>query len=197
MLRSYTTGRNLGIEIASDPISLLVVSVAEAKTFLSVNHTEHDSMIEDFILSATRDIEHYTRRALPQRSHTVYFRQINEKLIKIPRPPHVIIDTVTRVDQDGTETALTDYDVVGNNSKSIILSGSSCDAVRIEYTAGYGLLETDIPQALRTAVKWQLKLYYNNRNTGQDDFVQVDRRSGLVVQAKSAADGFVFYYELG
>lgn len=180
-----TDPKGMEFNITTEP-TVDVAMLTETKTFLTVNHDEHDSMIEGFISSATKDIEEYVGASIAKQTITAYWRYVMNYVI-LPRQPIMTITTVKEIGDDGTETTLTtdDYDAFGQDEKVIRFDWPVNNQVEVVYDAGFSDTYADLPQDLKDAVKWQTKLYYNNRSTGQDDFVAVDEQSGLVVQART------------
>lgn len=161
--------------------------LAETKTFLSVNNDVHDDLITGFILSATKDIESYCGVSIAEQTITAYWRNVVDYVI-LPQQPILTISSVKSIEPDGTETTLTssDYYIYGQDEKILSFQSSVLNQLQVIYTAGYSDAYSTLPQNMKDAVKWQTKLYYNNRSTGQDDFVAIDEASGLVVQALTA-----------
>lgn len=171
----------------ADPVAL-----PEVKTFLNVNHTDHDSMINGFIGSATKKIEDFIHRSLISQEITAYWR-IAYGHVFLPRPPHISITSVKKIDDDGNETTISssDYDVFGSNEYVIEFDSSINDQLEIVYQSGYGANQSDVPQDLQDAVKWQIKLYYATSAEGQP-VVITDK--GLVEQAQVLATDYIYNY---
>lgn len=142
------------------PATATPVSLGDARRHLGLTGQEHDRDVERLLIAAGNLLEKRTGRAL---LNTVYRLTLpgfpsSSCGIELPRPPLVSIDAFTYFDEDNAEQSLdaSDYqrddrDEVPtwlypavNETWPATISGR-VDAVKIEYTAGYGETPEDLP----------------------------------------------------
>ena len=124
-LSGKIVNNTIGLEVSHAEPVIDATSVAEVKNFHNINTDKYDDQIRLIIPSALIDIEKYTGRTIISRTVTAYWKQFNTGA-DLPYPNINSITSVTSIDDDGTETALTseDYTVLGNNEKFIQIDGS-------------------------------------------------------------------------
>jgi uncharacterized phiE125 gp8 family phage protein len=103
------------------------------------------------------------------------YRGAPSQYIEIPRGPLQAITTLSRVNDDGTSTALTDYYADTTSSPGTIRMaggsgyGSGSGDVSVTYTAGYGNEPENVPVSLRHAVLMLTSFLYENRGDVESD----------------------------
>ena len=83
-----------------------VITTAEAKTHLRVDHSNDDTYIDALVTAARQHVEKATRRAVGAQTWD-YFWDSFASHIEIPKPPLVSITTVKYTDSDGTQQTAT------------------------------------------------------------------------------------------
>ena len=140
------------------------VQIADVKAQLGIltGDTASDAIIASRITEARQFIEWYTRRALNTQTLEIRMNSFCE-YIELPSPPILSVVSVKYIDNNGvlqtvasSDYVLDDYPMVPFIRYAYGLSWPSPrderNAVRVQYTAGYGPLATDVPQLLREAL---------------------------------------------
>lgn len=178
------------------------VTVDEVKAYGRIEHDADDEMLSGLVTAARTTLERYCRRAFittrfrwtlspysasvgpapavfePARSYeaTVAF--------ELPRSTVTAVHSVSVTSTGGIVSALapTAYRaVVGVNPGVVeLLGGASLGeyvAITTEFSAGYGVLASDVPATVRTAIKAMTMWLYENRgDRGDDDLPMVITR---------------------
>jgi len=160
--------------LVSAPASL-PVSVAEAKAQMEVEHSDNDALIERFIKTAVRlvDATGVLGKAMITQSWGQWVKP-NPGKIRLLMGPIQSVDAVKYYNQSNviTTDTLSNYDVLGTPSHTVISpkSGYSwpttyirSDAIKIEYTVGFGDASSDVPETVRHALMMLVAHYYENR----------------------------------
>lgn len=154
-----------------DTTAVTVVTLAEAKANLRVDHDYQNDMIQSFINASVEMAQNYTGRLLANRPVTVTHSTFlqNMQLRYTPVVGNVVI--VYR-DVNDTEATLatTAYEVVIASSGELSINYldtdtlpevyDRSDAVTITYTAGTA--ENAIPEVFKTYVKLMVNKLYEN-----------------------------------
>lgn len=154
------------------PATLSIMTVAEAKTHLRIDHTYDDDYITALIEVATEYIQEYTNTFLL----TTVIEQYSdtwEGSQYLLKSPYADIDSIGYFDSNNTFTiwAQTEYVIskygapvrVGlNQDKSYPTLANRLDAVKVAYTVGYSAADK-IPKPLIQAAKLLVATYYENR----------------------------------
>jgi uncharacterized phiE125 gp8 family phage protein len=139
--------------VVTEPITL-----AQAKAWLRVTHTDEDAIITALITAARQICEGYISKSFVERTVTAIVRN-DLGNIKLPYGP---VGNITYVyDVDGNDLTGTEYTLTGVSDKRLGYPMSSY--VKVIYTAGYSVL----PQQFKTALKCQLSWMFTHR--GDDD----------------------------
>lgn len=175
------------IEVTTEP-TIDPVTLTEIKNEIRVRHAQDDTLLDGYINQAVKDVEEFTGRSIANQTLTVFWKLVWD-YVWLPRPPHGSITSVTSIDDDGAETAIssTDYDLFGRNQLKIEFDNVIGNQLRVVYKAGYGATEGDLPRWAKSAVAWQTKLYYQ-----KDDQLAINAESGLAVPAWLAAKNHVY-----
>ena len=149
------------------------VSVEEVKAFARIEYSEEDLLIESRLRAAIEWTQGYTNRTLCTTSYTLYLDEFSDEM-RIPRPPLISVESITYTDENGIERTLDPsiytVDAVSMTGRVILAYGMSWpstqdirNAVRINYTAGYGGPD-DVPDMAREAIKILVKGGLDNRD---------------------------------
>lgn len=176
------------------------VSLQEAKDHIRVDHADDDVVVLGLIATARRYVEDVTGRALITQSWRLnlsgwpsdvagdWMRMVTQDsagAIRIAKSPVQSVESVKYVDEDGTLVTLASNayvlvqsDIVPTLVPSYQTTWPTCrlvpDAVRVEFTAGYGDQPESVPPTLRHAVLLLVGHYYANREaTSQVPILQV------------------------
>jgi len=166
------------VKLSSAP-ALEPVSLTDAKSYMKVDYTDDDTMIEDVLIPAARQmVEKNMNRSLITQTLKAYYSQYTQKVM-LPYSPIQTVVTVKRIDLN-TSTTLTentDFYVQGLDDKYLLMTSpynlpqghSPNDTLKgsqlqVEYTAGYGGAATDVPGIIREAIFKTIAFNYENRN---------------------------------
>ena len=160
----------------------LVVSVADAKTYMRVDHSDDDELIEAFIDAVTAQIEgRYGTLGRAIRLQTwdyvleCFPDRCRDQSIELPLPPLIDVITVSYTDAAGDvqtfETGEFEVDINSVPGRVRPVNGGywpianlyQYDAVRIRFLAGY--IPEDVPANIKLAIKIMVEDLYENRET--------------------------------
>jgi uncharacterized phiE125 gp8 family phage protein len=156
------------------------LTLDEAKAHLRVEGTQDDTYIGASLFAVVDGVENYIQRQLMQ---AVYELQMSCwpicESIQLPKGPLVSVASVKYDDPNGIEQILdpSNYEVYSAKVPGFIRFigemppvGDRLDAVRIRYTAGYGLGGDDataqaaaVPELIKAGIKLQLGHLFENR----------------------------------
>lgn len=165
--------KNFQVRIKTD-LTEEPVSVAEAKLFCRVSGTEEDELFATLITSARQSLEKYTSCSFASKTiHATWVESTKDDTYELLYGPIISVDKVYRIDYEGTEEEMTlnsDYYVFGDQDVIVKVSRYwssgmiTTSSVRIEYTAGYGNIATEIlPDAIKLAILKQVATDYELR----------------------------------
>lgn len=161
------------VDLEDEPVTL-----AETKEFLIVDAGVHpdDALISLLITAARLMLEKYTNLSFAPKT----LKCITDKsYLDIPYGPITAVTNV--VNQDDEEITADDYTLKGLDFKYIYLGAASSRyfyplggnapiinriAANASYTITYTAGFTELPEALKSAVKEQVNHMYNNRGEG-------------------------------
>ena len=158
------------------------VSLSEAKDHLRVDSDDDDALVTRLIAVATAftDAQGALGSAMITQTWGQWIGANPNQTVPLILGPFQAIDAVKYYDVDGvlqTDT-LSNYDVFGTKTAKYIgpKSGFSwpvaqdrSDAIKIEYTIGFGDAETDIPDTIRHALLLLIDHWYENREQATTD----------------------------
>lgn len=165
-----------------------VLTTAEAKMQLRVDHNDEDGFIDSLIVAAREFVETAVlSRALITQTLELYLDQWPEAgRIALPRPPVQSVTSVTYVLDTGVEQTLSSSLYFLNSARQpgavVLNEGESWPsetlrpeaAVKVTYVAGYGNAAADVPMPIRQAILLIVgDLYENRENTLIDQGVVV------------------------
>lgn len=157
----------------SEPLTLVYV-----KNYLRVDYDTDNDLLNDLIRAARQLVEQYIEQALITKSFKCYFSDFEDWDIKggyifleLPISPVTSITAVKSVDEDGTETAITDYKTTGLDIKTVrvplqysLTAGAKAGYI-VEYTAN----NSNIDEAIKDAIaKLVGEMYENRQNSAVD-----------------------------
>ncbi len=146
--------------------------VAEAKHFLRVEHDDDDAVIAALIAAARGHVEALTRRALLlQRWRFVLDAwPANGRLSLRMGPLRSVIaarvfDAAGNAHSIDVETFVVDAaaDIVASPYWSLPLPGRLTAGIELDAELGYGAAASDVPDALRHAIRMLVAHWYDNR----------------------------------
>jgi len=151
-----------------------VLTTSEAKSHLRVDVSTEDTLIDSIVDAATGVVEAYTGRQLIDATWKLYMDDFPSQQIVLPYPPMQSIDSIEYVDTDGTtqtwssseyrvDTDMEPCRITEAEGESWPASDDVTQAVTITYSAGYGSSGSDVPEAIRQAIRLLIGHYYENR----------------------------------
>lgn len=161
-------------EVLVTPAAINPVTLDEAKLHLRVTHDSEDTLIESQISAATR----YCEDRIGQQFITATWRLLLDcfpAFIWLPRPPLITVTSLTYVDTAGaTQTlATSEYQINSQRRPAAIaparnkfwpsIDHETFNPVQVNYTAGYGPAETDVPESAKQAIKLLVSHWYYTR----------------------------------
>lgn len=158
------------------PPASAILTIAEVKANLRVDHADEDPLIEGLIAAATAYLDSWSGvlgRALIEQAWRQDFPAFGP-ILRLPLAPLVSVDAVIYRDRDDVEvtidpgTYLVHEDVLGpylrpRHGRSWPVTAIRDDAVSVTATYGYGQRSTDVPAAIRTAVLMLVGHLYEHR----------------------------------
>lgn len=161
-VRPYSSTDPIGLQITYSDSATLPLSQAEIEIALRATlNTADDAYILRNIKSAVRESERATNRSYITKAITCYW-QIAYNYVVLPISPYVSITSVTKIDSDNTETAVSssDYDVYGIDNVVVRFTTPINQQLKIVYTAGYGAADTNMPSWVQDAVTARVMYKY-------------------------------------
>jgi len=155
--------------------SVYPVTRDEAKDWLRVDDTNSDDLIDSLIESATYLIEQMVNRPLISRTYTLKM-DCFPSVIELSKVPCTAVSQITYLDSQGSSQTLAtsvyrtslggewqscritrDYGQVWPATYPVV------DAVTVSFTAGYGAAGSDVPEAIRQAILYQISSMFDSR----------------------------------
>jgi uncharacterized phiE125 gp8 family phage protein len=147
-------------------------TVAEAKSFLRVEHGDDDTIIASLISAARCHVEALTRRALIMQTWRVLLDQWPcDGLIKLRMGP--LRSVIAARVYDFTNVASTidverfvadaAANVIASPGWSLPLPGRAIAGIELDVELGFGAAPADVPDVLRHAIRTLVAHWYENR----------------------------------
>lgn len=158
-------------ELTLAPASPAIL-LADVKVYVYGKNDSRDDELTALIPVAISQVENFTGRRLVNQEYDIwydrveFFQMIGNGFAYLSTFNVTAIDSITLFAVDGTETVVDDatYRLAGNQAKfdQTKPSGSTreMDAVRISIKTGYGADDTEIPDALKTAMYALISTWY-------------------------------------
>lgn len=161
----------MGMSLVSGPASE-PITTADAKDWLYVDTSDHDSLIDNCIKAARIYIEGRTRRALVAQTWDYTLKEFPyaDDEIRLPLQPVTAVSYVHYVDSTGSTVSYADTStspetaywtlitdrpyavVIPNYNRTWPATRDHGNAVTVRFTAGYSTIPEDILQTLRLLV---------------------------------------------
>ena len=168
------------IRVIVEPVNM-AVSLADARNAARVNGTDLDNELETNVRALTATAEHYTGRAIINRTYRVTLDEFPDA-IELPSTPLVEVTSVKYIDEDGVEQTLdqADYIVDSESEPGYIVPGVDLDwpatqirvnAVNVVAVCGYGDDHTTTPAPFKAFILARLKEMYAPAGTPESPFL--------------------------
>ena len=163
------------------------VLLAEVKSQLRIEHPDDDLMIDRLIKTAASytDAKGALGHAMITQKWGQWVNSVPPQYVRLAMGPLIEVTAVQYYDIDGalqTDT-LSNYEITGTDFTTRIgpksgfnwpVTQDRADAIRIEYTAGYGATSASVPETLRHAMMLLIGHWYDNReNTMMDELSNI------------------------
>jgi uncharacterized phiE125 gp8 family phage protein len=163
------------------------VLLAEVKAQLRIEHPDDDLMIDRLIKTAVAytDAKGALGHAMITQKWGQWVNSVPPQYVRLAMGPLIEVTAVQYYDIDGalqTDT-LSNYEITGTDFTTLIgpksgfnwpVTQDRADAIRIEYTAGYGATSASVPETLRHAMMLLIGHWYDNReNTMMDELSNI------------------------
>lgn len=164
-------------EIAVEPVNPSL-TLDDVKSYGNMNTDKEDYRITPLLPVATDYVENYTGKALIEQTFNIYYDSFElRNRMKLCSLNVTSIESVTLYDCEGNTTVLdpSNYRLSGKKECWLVFDNGcsygslrQIDAVMIQVKAGFGLLKTDIPDTLRTAMNMMVMHWFRNNGAIAD-----------------------------
>lgn len=178
--------RQEALEIIEAPTAA-PISLGEVRDQLRIEHFDDDALLMRLINTAVAytDVNGVLGHAMLSQKWGEWFGPNPTQTVRLNLGPVIQVDAVKYYDEDGvlqTDT-LSNYEITGTSFNTVVgpsegfnwpTIADRSDAIRIEYTIGYGTSASDVPQTLRHAMMLLVGHWYDNREqSGMDELANI------------------------
>jgi hypothetical protein len=181
-----------GLSVTTAP-SATPITLAEAKSFLRIDTSDEDALINTLIGAARDFAEEYTGRTLINTTYKLSldgfiedqvpikeglyqapYMNFYKRYIPLARPPLSSVTSVKTFTDDDTESTFASskyyVDTQRNPGRIVLRDGETwptdlrvANAIEITYVAGYGSATSDVPQAIKVGMREHITYLYEHR----------------------------------
>jgi len=181
-----------GLSVTTAPTSEPITRV-EAKSFLRVDISDDDTLIDNLIQAAREFCEEYTGRTLINTTYKLSldgfvednvpikeglyqapYMNFYKRYIPLARPPLASVTSVKTFTDDDTESTFASskyyVDTQRNPGRVVLRDGETwptslrvANAIEIVYVAGYGSAASSVPSALKVGIREHVTYLYEHR----------------------------------
>lgn len=170
------------VRVIVNPVNM-AVSLADARNAARVNGTDLDGELETHVRALTAEAEHYTGRAIINRTYRITLDEFPDA-IELPSTPLASVSSVSvkYIDPAGLEQTLdpADYIVDDKSEPGYIVPGVDLawpetrvriNAVNVVAVCGYGADDTTTPAPFKAFILARLKEIYAPAGTPESPFL--------------------------
>lgn len=146
------------------------LTLADAKTFLRLEHAVEDAFITSLITTSRLHVEAALDLALITQKWTQSVKRTDRRIIPLRLHPVQSVDAVRIVDSVGASTAIDLDDILIDRTARpervclpAMMVVTAFDTVDIDMTVGFGDAPTDVPDAIRHALLLLIAHWYEVR----------------------------------
>ncbi len=151
------------------------VTVAELKTYMRLDTSAEDDLIEGFITAVREAAEEWLGRSLLSQTITMSLDFWPNEVIRLPRPLLISVTEIRTLDESDSETTYSSSNyyvrTIPEPGEIALIQGASFPenterdhgGYEIEFVAGYGTSASDVPNSIRQGIKLWAALIYENR----------------------------------
>lgn len=188
-----------GLQIVTEAIDY-PVSLTRVKEHLRLSDQTDDTLVRGLIIAATKHVEEMTQRTLTSTTYNLFIDYVHEtdyplwegsrvgpdiayrqNFIELPRGPLVSVTHVKSYDDSDTATTFDSskyfVDTANTPPRIVLRDGQSwptglraANGLEVQYVAGYGPNDTDVPEPLRLAIMQIITFNYENRGDEAGQF---------------------------
>jgi uncharacterized phiE125 gp8 family phage protein len=156
------------------PPSLDPVTIVEARAQCRYDTSDEDGLLAGYLLAARNHVETYTRRALITQTWDQTVDALGEEIV-LKKPPVQSVLSVKYFDSAGVEQTLSgsQYRLVRRDTGEYVIVPAYGvtwptprdmeNAVTVRFIAGYGDAASNVPEAIRLAIKLMVAHWDANR----------------------------------
>ena len=150
------------------------VTLSELKEFAEIDHDDRDEMLKKMIKAMREEVEEYLHRALIEQSWLYYLDAWFPTALELPRSPLISITAVLLYDNDDASEAWSSdnylVDITSTPGRIVDLNGPPTTTrdtrgIEIEFKAGYGTAQGDVPEPIRQAIMRGAALMFDEKVT--------------------------------
>ena len=148
------------------PASVEPMTLAEAKTFLRIDHDADDALILRAIAAVREAAEQYLSYACITQTLEYNIDYPTHCTIRLPRGPITAMVSVTSTDGNGTDTvwAATNYRASSDGFSVLLKNQPNASVLTIRYTAGLADTAAGLPALLRQGMLYHLAVAVESRD---------------------------------
>lgn len=163
-----------------------VITATEVKTWARIDGTDDDTLVEALIDAAISHVDGYSGilgRCMISQTWRKDFRYW-KPYFYLPFPDVTAIASVKYFDKDNVEQTVSAslYQLIESDNEALVrfsddfsepgLYDDRLDAIKVQFVAGYGASASDVPEAIRTAIKMICAQWYENREASSPQSFQ-------------------------
>jgi len=160
--------------VQTSPPAVEPIGVADVKLASRVDFSDEDALFPLFIGAARRYAEMYTGRSFITQSWKLTLDHFPRHPLLLEKGAVQSIESITYLAMDGTLQTMPVTDYVADLSNPLArvtpvfgkiwpVPMPQIGSVSVSYTAGYGLLATDVPEGIRHWIQMRASTLYENR----------------------------------